>query len=202
MKKIFFLIALSAICISFGYAQEADTEPQTLSEKFYYLKQKSNRWEDYKVVRETSLNAFWNNVQDSVNLLKADLTEANLKIRAQQMTLNEQKKAIEEVQAKLDESLYRNSRISFLGFYIQQSAYASIVWGIIAALALTLMIGYWRFRQNEKTTRKKIKDFNELSGEFEEYRKIVRQREIRIKRELQTANNKLEEIKHRPATTR
>lgn len=196
------MLALVATFATASYAQapEPESDPQTLSEKYYFLKRKSNRWEDYKVVRETSLDAFWNNVQDSVNSLKSDLSQANLKIREQQMTLDEQKKAIEEVQAKLDESLYRNSRISFLGFYIMQNTYASIVWGIIAALVLTLVFGYMRFRSNEKTTRKKIKDFNELSEEFEEYRKIVRQREIRIKRELQTANNKLEEIKHRAAT--
>jgi len=202
MKKNFFLIALFAISAAFSYGQAPNAESQTLNETFQYLKQKSNRWEDYRVVKESWLNSFWSNVQDSVNLLKADLAEANLKIREQQMTLNEQKRAIDEVQARLDESLYRNSRISFLGFLIPQTTYAGIVWGIIAALALTLLIGYWRFRQNEKTTRKKIRDFNELSSEFEEYRKIVRQREIRIKRELQTANNKLEELKHRTAATR
>ncbi len=199
MKRIFLLLAVILPFTVASQIQEPqpEPEPQTLNEKYIFLKKKSNTWESYKVIRETSLDSFWKNVQDSVQDLRSNLAQSNLKIREQQVTVDEQKSQMDKLEESLSQSEARNDRISFLGVYIMQNTYSSIVWGIIGLLLVLLIIGYFRFRSNEKTTRKKIKDFTELSEEFEEYRKIVRQREIRIKRELQTASNKLEEIKHR-----
>ncbi len=199
MKRIFLLLAVILPFTVASQIQEPqpEPEPQTLNEKYNAIKKKSNTWESYKVIRETSLDAFWKNVQDSVQDLRSNLAQSNLKIREQQVTMDEQKSQMDKLEESLSQSEARNDRISFLGVYIMQNTYSSIVWGIIGLLLVLLIIGYFRFRSNEKTTRKKIKDFTELSEEFEEYRKIVRQREIRIKRELQTASNKLEEIKHR-----
>lgn len=197
MRKLFFLLAVSLTLTTVLYAQDAETEPETLNEKYHFLKRKSNTWENYKVIREGSLDAFWKNVQDSVRTLKSDLAQANLTIRDQQAVVDEQQSQMQKLQGSLAESESRNNRISFLGIYIMQDTYSSIVWGIIGLLLVLLIVGIVKYQSNDKITRKKTRDLDELSAEFEEYRKIVRQREIRIKRELQTASNKLEEIKHR-----
>jgi hypothetical protein len=200
MRKILILLAVILSFTAVSHAQEAETEPETLNEKYQFLKRRSNTWENFKVIREISLDAFWKNVQDSVRVLKSDLATANIKINEQQVLVDGHQGEMDKLKSNLAESEYRNSRIPLLGVYIMQNIYTTTVWGIIGLLLILLIIGYFRFRSNERTTRKKVKDYEELSEEFEEYRKIVRQREIRIKRELQTASNKLEEIKHRASS--
>jgi hypothetical protein len=200
MKKIFFLFAVVLSFAATAHAQDAEPEPETLNERYQFLKRRSNTWENFKVIRETSLDALWRSVQDSVRVLKSDLANANVKIGEQQVVVDGHQGEMDKLKTALAESEHRNGRIPLLGIYILQSTYASVVWGIIGTLLLLLIVGYIKFRINEKVTRRKTKDLDELSEEFEEYRKIVRQREIRIKRELQTASNKLEEIKHRVAS--
>jgi hypothetical protein len=200
MRKIIILLAVIMSFTAVSHAQEAETEPEALNDKYQFLKRRSNSWENFKVIRETSLDALWRNVQDSVRVLKSDLATSKIKISEQQVLIDGHQGEMNKLKSSLAESEYRNSRISLLGVYIMQNIYTSMVWGIIGLLLMLLIIGYLRFRSNERTTRKKVKDYEELSEEFEEYRKIVRQREIRIKRELQTASNKLEEIKHRASS--
>lgn len=200
MKKvsILLLIFFSAFTAGVAQAQQpGENEPQTLDEQFNHLKKSSNTYETYKVVKEIRLNQLWKNVMDSVSEFRGTIAETNAEIATQQNQITGLQKQINNLQAQLEASEYQSSRISILGLYLLKNTYNSIMWGIIGVLAVLFIIGFVRFRRNEKMTRKKVKDFEELSEEFEEYRKIVRQREIRIKRELQTASNKLEEMRHR-----
>ncbi|MGK7393340.1 MAG: hypothetical protein ACNS62_02165 [Candidatus Cyclobacteriaceae bacterium M3_2C_046] len=199
MKKVIFSLFFALIFIA-SQAQEAETAPeapQNLNELYNQMKSSSNTWQNYRVINENKLDNFWATVRDSIRDVRQDLSQAQATINNQQENVDNLQSQLNQREETLEKSEYESSRISFLGIYILKDTYNKIVWGIILVLVVLLVIGFIRFRYNEKTARRKRKDFEDLNEEFEEYRKIVRKREIKIKRELQTERNKLEEMKHR-----
>ncbi len=49
---------------------EDEVEIKTLHSQFQILRDKSNTFQEYKVVKVTNLNNFWNNVKDSIDVQK------------------------------------------------------------------------------------------------------------------------------------
>ena len=193
-------ITLFLSCILlFNFASMAQDESQasTLQNQFEELKKKSGDYQDYEVIKKYTLNQFWKVVQDSVNTLQTTISNLENELSEQKAKVNEVNQQIKELQVALEESEYASTRMNFLGAYIPKDVFMATAGVILAALLIALGFIGVKFRINEKVIHRKKKDFEELSGEFEEYRKIVRQREMKIKRELQTANNKLEEQQHK-----
>jgi len=193
-KKITLFLSL---IILINYSTHAQDQPSTLDQQFEELKKNANDYQEYEVIKKYTLNQFWNIVQDSVNDLESNINNLQATLNEQEKQVSELNQQMEEQKAALEESEYESARMSFLGILIPKDAFMTTAGIIFAVLVITLVVIGVKFRMNEKLTRRKKKDFEELSTEFEEYRKIVRQREIKIKRELQTVQNKLEEQRHR-----
>ncbi len=200
-------IALTILMLIFlnieGFSQEVEETPQgpqNLNEQFSNLKQKSNTYENYKVIKISWLDQFWSNVQDSLREVKSEMVNARMNMLEQQNQLKDAQQQLSSSNEALQQSEYESSRINILGLYIPKDTYQKIVWGIIGGLVLILAVVLIKFRVNNKTTHQKKKDYEELSEEFNEYRKLVRDREIKIKRELQTERNRLEELRRKYAS--
>ena len=64
-----------------SYSQSAENSgPQSLTEQFQELKDKSNNYNEYKVVKAYKLNEFWKHVGDTLNMYKSDLRLARNEI--------------------------------------------------------------------------------------------------------------------------
>ena len=195
MNKYLFFVLVFFLFFSFVQAQ--DEQPGSLDELFMELKEQSNNYQNYEVIPQARLNSFWNTVQDSIGDLKQNLQQAQNRISEQQQEISEINENLQETKEALAESEYTANRWTILGIHVLKDVFVTVVFSIIAGLIITLAVIGIKFKVNEKVTRKKKRDYQELAEEFEEYRKIVRQREIKIKRELQTERNKLEELKHK-----
>ena len=58
-----------------------------------------------------------------------------------------------------------------------------------------LVLLYGRFKTSTVVSRKKIHEFNKLNAEYEEHKKEALEKQMKLRRELQTQINKLEEIR-------
>jgi len=67
------------------------------------------------------------------------------------------------------------------------------------ALVVFMVILFLKSKTSQNYASKKKKDFQTVDQEYEEFRKRAREREIKLKRELQTAVNTLEELKQKTA---
>jgi len=206
-RSIFYLFAI-VFLTSGAFAQETesttqepvDRGPNNLREQFDELKTTSNTYENYKVIRINKLDQFWSNVQDSLFKSRQELLSAKERVQQVEVQLDDIDEQLEETQSSLESSEFESNRINVLGLYVLKESYMKVVWGIIGALILVLAVILIKFRVNNRVTTQKKKDYEELSDEFNEYRKLVRDREIKIKRELQTERNKLEELRRKQAS--
>ena len=202
LKKIyivfyFLMIGLSSSAI----AQDEPVGPPTLEEQFRSLKDNSNSYQEYKVVRETLLDQFYSNVRDSLITIRQDILDAQNKIAAQQQEITRLQEELEERQLAVEESQYDIEHIEFLGIDVQKSTYSTIVWSIIAILLIILAVAIYKYKSSNKVAVKKKNEYETLDNEFNEFKIRAREKETRLMRDLQTERNAVEELNQRLASS-
>lgn len=202
LKKIYMVLMLLMMAASpVAYGQEEETTPNTLEEQFRTLKETSNTYQEYKVVRETSLNQFYNNVRDSINTFKQELQEAQNQINEQQQEIEQLKEEVAKWQEAVEQSEYEIAHTQFLGIDIEKETYNLLVWGIILVLLIILAVAIMKYKSSNKVAVKKRNEYESLDQEFNEFKTRSREKETRLMRDLQTERNTVEELSQRLASS-
>lgn len=166
---------------------------QTLQEKYDAMLEDTETYEQYKVIPRTRLNAFWSEAMDSLNLKQRSIRELRSETAEAKALAQQARGELAEVQAKLDESLELNDTIYFLGIPFSKVGYHIMVWVIIIALAVLGVMAYFMFIRSNSVTKRARREFDSLQAEYEEHKTKARETQVKLKRELQTAVNQLNE---------
>ena len=203
LKRVYVLLMLFLIATApMAYGQEEEVSPpNTLEEQFRNLKETSNTYQDYKVVKETRLNQFYSNVQDSINTFKQDLQEAQNKINEQQQQIEQLREEVAKWQEAVEQSEYEIAHTQFLGIDIEKETYNFLVWGIILLLLIILAVAIMKYKSSNKVAVKKKNEYESLDQEFNEFKTRSREKETRLMRDLQTERNAVEELNQRLASS-
>jgi len=178
-------------------AQSDSESVNSLSNQFEELKKKSNNYQNYEVVDRAVLDDFWNNIEDSLNVQKQEISDLKKNLSSTQKNVTELEAQISERDNKITEQSERIDNMSFLGVQISKGTYVTITWAIIFILIVVVLIVYFRFKKANKVTTETRKEFNSLQSEFETHRQRARENETKIKRDLQTEINRVEELKEK-----
>ena len=176
-------------------AMSASAQSDSLQVRYDELMQKSETYEQFKVIRTTRLDALWGEVQDSIRVYQRRLSSAAVETDRLSSKIDELEGELTQIKTNLDETEAQLGQISFLGADVNVTLYHTIVWAIILALAVLIVIVYGMFLRANAVTRTTSNDLAALKDEFEQLKERSREREIKIKRELQTTLNTLEEYK-------
>ena len=176
-------------------AQAVEEEDNTLDKQYETLMKVSTTYQEYKVIKHVRLNAFWKNIQDSIltakvkqQTLKQEIADLNEELLTTQNNLG-------EVTSNLEVSNHDRDRIDFIGIPLTKSFYNSLVWGIIFILGGLAVLFFFRFNKSNAITRSTKKEADTLFNEYDNYKKNTRDKELQLKRELQTAINTIEDLK-------
>jgi septal ring factor EnvC (AmiA/AmiB activator) len=176
--------------------EEAPAEaPTTLDGKYNQLMDNSETYQIYKVIKINELNAFWSEVVDSLQQNRQKIEGLQDRVDQLSQTITSQKNEIESVKAELDESLTRNDSIEFLGIQFSKTAYHILVWAIIILLAAGIIVVFTLYKRSHSVTARAQKDYQTIQRDFEQYKDKAREKQVKLKRELQTAVNNLEEAR-------
>lgn len=196
-KSIWIGLLLACAIPFMGFSQEQAEGPQTLQEQYKQLMDKSETYQYYKVIPISKLNNLWGQVKDSLNTQKTTIHQKSRQIVSLQQRIDTLKSKLESTHKALDASEARNDQIDFLGISFSKTAYNILVWVIIIGLVIGLVFLFLAFQRSFRVTRNTKKDLDRVQEEFEEFRKKTNDKKIKLKRELQTALNKLEEIENK-----
>lgn len=196
MKSFASLLFFCALAISVSaQEEEAASESNSLDDQFNDLKKSSNNYQDYKVVKKVSLDRFWTTVADTLDKnneeiknLKEEVKSLKAEVASLQSQVSERDESLAEQKSLID-------NMEFLGVPISKGTYKTITWVIIFALLIIAAILYFRFNKANKITVETRKEFETLQNEFDAHRQKSRENETKIKRELQTELNRVEELK-------
>lgn len=187
-RKNLLSLALILAMTNIGSAQD------NIQKQFddFYANQTST-WQEYKLVKMPRLQNFWKTVADTIKIKEGKIAAAKTEIESLNDELTQVNTKLEETQAYLMASEELNDSIGFIGIQMSKSAYNMLVWLIIAGLALGIGSLYLIYLRNNRVTREARKLLAKVEQEYTAHQEKARENQTKLKRELQTALNTLQE---------
>ncbi|MEL6810368.1 MAG: tRNA (guanine-N1)-methyltransferase [Bacteroidota bacterium] len=181
------LIALMAICANPIFAQE---NTNTLENQFVDVIEKSNRYQDYKVVKIFKLNNLRKNVNDTIAAIEKNLEAAQSTIAQQKSEIGALSQNVSTLEADLATSKGKEDGIMLFGSLIKKSTYKTTMWAIIGLLGLVVFFLLYKFRNSNAITKEANLKLAETEAEFEEHRQKNLEQQQVLRRKLQDEINK------------
>lgn len=191
------LTALLIAALPFmAVAQESDeSAPNTLEKQYFQLKDESNNYQVYKVVKEVKMDAFWSSVADTLKQTGKEISSLKSEVKELKSEVASLESGVAERDSSLKQQAHLIEHMSFMGMDMTKSGYSTFTWSIILVLIIAVLVLYFRYNSANKVTRSTRKDYDVLQEEFEEHKKRSREKETKLKRDLQTEINRIEELK-------
>ena len=194
MKARVLIMAVAMLAMPHLQAQD-ESAPADLPEQYRELKTKSNNYQIYKVVKEKSLDDLWKSAMDTLRVEREEIQALNKEVKQLKARVDELKAQVEDRDSQLEEQAYMIDHMSFMGSNLTKGAYITFTWILIFVLFFTALVLYLRFKSAHKVTAQTRKEMGTLQNDFEEHKKKTRENESKLRRDLQTEINKVEELK-------
>ncbi len=162
----------------------------TLDKQFDYVVQKSNNFQEYKVVKKDFLTILKRNSLDSVNRFKTELADLKTEFASHSATVQQLKDTLKTTQTELDKLKIAQDNVSFLGAPISKTNYNLIMWGIVSVLLLILVVFLFQFKGAKSTANDAKNNLEKLEEDYEDYKRKALEKEQKLGRQLQDEINK------------
>ena len=197
MKRttILLICVLAVVGVSAQTASDAlESNNQTLRERYLVMKNKSQNYQEYKVIKENILDGMWRIVQDSLNQKQADIRQARTEISNLNQELDKNKAALKEKEEGMEDVLYASTHISVFGIDFDKGFFAAMVGVILLLLGLVIAVIYYTMKMMRRNLTEKVELMNSISAEYEDYKRRAMDKQTKLSRELQNERNKLQEL--------
>ncbi len=195
LKFLVFFFLASLFVVTLSAQTESDKTKLSLNDgtidnQFEYVIKKSNRYQDYKVVKINWLNTLKAHTLDSLNALRKDLSDTQAVVDTQANEISELKTNLTNTQNNLDKTNKEKNSMALFGLQMSKTSYNLLMWTIIAALFVLLILFVYKFKNSNSVTRLTKNTLIDIEEEFEEHRRKALEREQIVRRQLQDELNK------------
>lgn len=194
----FLIIFLLAITTAFAQqptaADALKPDNQTLRERYNLMKNRSEVYQDYNVIRRNILDGMWSIVEDSIAARQATINQAQAEISRLNQELEAKAAALQAKEDSMKDIEHASTHITVLGIDFTKSFFSGLVAVLLllAALAVGVIVYYMKIMRRELAEKEDL--VNTTSQEFEEYRRKAMEKQTKLSRELQDERNKLQEL--------
>jgi hypothetical protein len=199
MKRIvplfFYFLIFSVETHAQKSAEALEKNEITLQERFNIMRDKSESYSEYKVIRTYVLDGMWKIAMDSMQAQKTALRDAHGAIARLENEIASANATMKSKDAAVAEMEHDSSHITVLGIDILKAVFISTVGIIILGLLVLLGLLVARVKWVQSSMREKIENADALSHEFEEYKRNALDKQMKLSRELQDERNKLHDLR-------
>lgn len=174
-----------------GNAQDAET----LTQSFTTIKDRAQTFKDYKVIKQVTLEAFWQSVEDSLAKQRKTLAAQQAEIAAFNERMDQLKSEVAKREEAVSEIEFDSDHITVAGIAMHKATFISIFFIALSALGTLLVMSFSRSQLLSKSLKEKAESMLILSSEFEEYKHRSLEKQMKLSRELQDERNRLAEVK-------
>ena len=158
--------------------------------QYQEMVKKSNPFQEYKVIKQTYLKTFGDNLTDSIASLKSNIIELSSQLVKEKVEIESLNSQISLKASQISTLEEEKEGFDFMGILIAKNTYTTAVYAILAVLITSLVVLAVRHKNSHQITKKSIADLEELQEEFETHRKTALKREQKVMRKLQDEINK------------
>lgn len=188
MRILLCLLLLSA---TLAYGQPPS---ETLTARYGQMKSKAQTFKDYKVIKETTLDAFWTAVTDSLVQQQQKITQVNAEVEVLKNQIVQVEANAKRREAEVEEIVFDSDHITVAGIPFHKAFFLSIVFIAIASLVALLTLSFTRSQLLYRSLKEKSESMLVLNSEFEEYKHRAVEKQMKLSRELQNERNKVSEL--------
>ena len=186
LKKIVFFASIILFSLNLN-AQENDN---SIKNQFNGVIEKSNSYQEFKVIEKTKINKLRKNVLDSIARLEQKVVDANSKIKDQENTITAVSNDLKITQENLTISEGKEDGMNFFGIATKKTTYNLVLWSIIGILLFLLILLFYKFKNSHLITKEINLKLSEIEEEFDVHRKKSLEQQQQLSRKLQDELNK------------
>lgn len=162
----------------------------SIDNQFEFVIRRSNKYQDYKVVKKNWLYTLKAHTLDSLKAVHKDLADTQLVVENQANEINKLKSSLSETKNNLDKTNIEKNNMALFGMQMSKSGYNTLMWSIIGSLLAFLVLFIYKYKNSNAITKTAKQNLSEIEEEFEEHRKTALEREQKVRRQLQDEINK------------
>lgn len=186
---------IHVLMVSHAVAQETTEEvPATLESQYEMMIDNSETFQQYKVIPITKMNTFKQSLLDSLNRYNATIENVRDEKGAVEENNDSLQQQLAEVNIELTETQKLVDGIEVFGTTMTKTAYNITMWSVVVGLLALLVFLYLAFLNANRVAKQAKNDKLRVDDELEELRKTAHEKQVKVKRELQTALNKIDEM--------
>lgn len=188
----FFLLLLTNVALS----QEPNPESNsasidgTLANQFDYVIQKSNNFQEYKVVKRDYLMLLKKNSLDSVGRFKNELVSLKSQFSNHASIVAQLNDTLKATNEELTTLKTAQDNVSLFGSPISKTNYNIVMWGIVIVLFLILIVFLFQLKSAKAIAHEVKNNVEKIEEEFEDYKHKALEKEQKLGRQLQDEINK------------
>lgn len=186
-------IRIFLICLIVFQAGVYAQDNTNIVSDFDSLVKSSNNYQQYKVIKKASLNAFRKDLTSTSDSLTSKILNLEDKIKNFEVETKDLSKQIKDTNAELDTLKAAKDEISLLGLNMTKSSYTILVWSIILVLIVILLFLLAKYRNRNSITQELKENLKNTNTEFEQYRHRAIEKQQKLGRELLDAQKKVQE---------
>ncbi|MRT17360.1 hypothetical protein F3C99_10360 [Vitellibacter sp. q18] len=191
MKKIVFLtLPLLFFSIQIAAQDSIQIKKNTLNDQMVEAFDKSNSYQEYKVVKKSQLATLKRNILDSVSSLQRRITLLENEIALEKTSVDSLQTSLKQTRENLASAKKKEDGIEIFGMLTSKATYNAVLWSIIVILLLFSGFLFYRFLNSHKITNAAQLKMAEMEIELEDYRRNSLEREQKLRRKLQDEINK------------
>jgi len=197
MKYSILLLCLLNITVGFSQTvNDAVTDKKyTVRERFGIIREKSQTFKDYKVIKETVLDSFWRILLDSMAAEKGRLRQSNAKVLKLQKDLEGSIAQLKQKEQSTKDVVFASTHINVAGIDFTKSAFASFVGIVILSLIVVLGLVIAKLKLMYGSVKERNDTVDSITREYEDYKHKAMDKQTKLSRELQNERNKLQELR-------
>ncbi len=192
---IFILLSSLGAMAQTQAAEALEKDAKTLNERYIIMKDKSETFNEYKVIKAYILDGMWKLTTDSIKKVHSDLAEARAEAAQLQMSLDASMAAVQKKEESMAEVEHAATHISVLGMDFSKTFFVGLVGFVLLGMILLIGLVTGRLKMIYQSLKEKMEMENMISKEFENYKRKALDKQMKLSRELQNERNKMAEMR-------
>ncbi len=179
-----------SFCIPLKAQEESDPLKGNLEKQFEHVFQRSQKYQNYKVISISHFNHLKKSSSDTLKLYKEEVSGLESKI--DELTNNGEalNKELQFRNQEIEELVQAQKVVSFLGININKGLFSTVIVGVVSALLILLILFVMKFKSARTQANDAVSGLSRLEDEYVDYKRKAMEKEQQLGRKLQDEINK------------
>jgi len=176
-------------------ADDPGQQKPDLAQQIQTIREQSQFIEPFRMVKAYQVENFWKAVQDTLREKDEALAAVQNRIAGFEGEITKLRTTIDQKEGSVQEMEFAATHIAFLGADIEKGKFKWIVGATFLAMLTLTAIAFLAFRISLRSSVETRNLYDEVSREFDTYKRNTVEKEVKLYRELQDYRNRIMELR-------